>query len=288
MLNFDLAGGSVAGKDHMKERRSSQDSYHVITTDDYVIALVCDGCGSCSSSEVGAKIGVRMLGQAIKNQLLRKMTQSNPTMFDASAPQFLERVRLDVTANLRVIANMMGESVGEITKNYFLFSVVGTIICPFGAIFFSLGDGFVVINEEMIQIGPFPGNKPPYLGYELMESTIRDETPGLLKFNILRAMPMEQVESFLIATDGLIYLAAAEDTKLPGQEALVGPVSQFWTESRYFTNPDNIRRRLCLVNGGLPIVDQDNGNIIFRRGLLADDTTIVVGRRRVTGEEIVA
>ncbi|MDO8622315.1 MAG: protein phosphatase 2C domain-containing protein, partial [bacterium] len=54
-------------------------------------------------------------------------------------------------------------------------------------------------------------------------------------------------------------------------------IDQFWTDDRYFRNPDMVRRRLTLVNR--EAVRAENGMLARTPGLLPDDTTLVVIRR---------
>ena len=49
---------------------------------------------------------------------------------------------------------------------------------------------------------------------------------------------------------------------------MVGPLSQFWADDAFYKNRDMVRRRLAVLNRGAG------------PGLLADDTTIVVVRRK--------
>jgi hypothetical protein len=55
---------------------------------------------------------------------------------------------------------------------------------------------------------------------------------------------------------------------IPGRSEDVGPLSQFWTDDAYYENRDMVRRRLAVLNRGR------------HGGLLADDTTLVVVRRK--------
>jgi hypothetical protein len=61
----------------------------------------------------------------------------------------------------------------------------------------------------------------------------------------------------------------------------VGPLSQFWTDDRYFANPDALRRRLTLINRESVRADFESRRLVRTPGLLPDDTTVVVLRRRM-------
>ena len=63
------------------------------------------------------------------------------------------------------------------------------------------------------------------------------------------------------------------------KDELVGPLSQFWSEDRYFKNRDMLRRRLTIANRDVTRADWDERALIIEHGLLPDDTTIITGRR---------
>jgi hypothetical protein len=58
-----------------------------------------------------------------------------------------------------------------------------------------------------------------------------------------------------------------------------GPLSQFWDEDHYYENPDAVRRRLVLANRPL-VRGEQRASGRRASGLLPDDTTIAVVRRR--------
>ena len=86
----------------------------------------------------------------------------------------------------------------------------------------------------------------------------------------------------MIGTDGVFDLENSEERKIPGKEDLVGPISQFWQDKRYYNNPDMIRRSLSLINRcvtRIPKGEDGSLKIQHENGLLPDDTTIVAIRR---------
>ena len=275
METFEIASGTVLGKDHRGSGKNNQDAFRVLKTPDLLVAIVADGCGSSKGSEVGAIIGSHLVAESLK-----KIVQRFPDL--TSAENMLDRVRTDVIAYLRVLALQMGESLSEIVENYFLFTLVGTVITPTQAVFFSLGDGVIIINGEEQVIGPYPGNKPPYLGYGLVENSL--EGSSVYTFDVYQTLPTSQLSHFLIGTDGLEYFNNAQTRNVPGKDEPVGTIDQFWLEDRYFQNPDNVRRRLYLINQDKQSVDWQNQQLVRSNGLLRDDTTLVVGRKRKEAE----
>jgi hypothetical protein len=255
--SFEIAGGSVAGRAHLAAGRNNQDAFHWVCREDRAVAVVCDGCSGGAHSEVGAKLGARLIAQT-----LLELAAEPRSMEEA-----LECARNEVLRELRALAVGMspgsGRGYSETIAQHFLFTVVGLALAHGEATLFALGDGLVWLNGEKSELGPFANNEPPYLGYGLLTDA---REPQRAAFRILAQVPQTALESALIATDGVADLDA-ERTR-----AVHGPLSQFWTEDKFFRNPDQVRRRLTVVS---------------RRpesGALSDDTTLVVVRARRPGE----
>jgi len=285
---FEVASGSVIGRDHMyvgTGRRkvlvgkNNQDSHYAVIFPDYIVAVVCDGCGSSYHSEVGSKIGARLLIEAIRNYLLYHPGLSDQGI-GTCATSMLERVRQDTLAQIRVLAAVMGPSLTQIVSEYFLFTIVGALVTRFGTVIFSIGDGVYFVNGSMTEIGPFLDDSPPYMAYGITGSPLTNECPGLLHFQVDVAIPTKEVGSILIGVDGVLDLINIADHCIPGREDLVGPINQFWEDDRYFANPFAITRRLSLINRDHVGVSLAGRRVEDAHGELRDDTTFVVIRRR--------
>ena len=172
---FEVASGSVTGRDHLRDLgwKNNQDAVATVFRNDCIIVVVADGCSAAEQSkashnEVGAHIGSRIIAEAVA---------SRSAYFTALEGQDLglpiwEGVRLDALASIQSLAKAMGGSFSQTIRDYFLFTVVGAIVTPRKTFVFSIGDGVEIINGENFPIGPFPGNMPPYLGYSLVQSSI--------------------------------------------------------------------------------------------------------------------
>ena len=277
MIGFEFARGSTTGRDHRETNKNNHDATHWYDVPEFSVNVVCDGCGSGRHSEVGAAIGARLVVNAIVDGMKRSFGPAGPRNHLDGYP-FWERVRQDVLAEMRVLINRMGGSFSETVKDYFLFTVVGAVLSPAGATFFSLGDGIVIVNGEATRLGPFPGNKPPYLAYALVDNSAID--PAEVRFTIVSHHEIGKVYSFLIGTDGVDDLIGAAALKVPGKDEDVGPVAQFWSDDRFFSNPFAIDRRLTLIGRDLQAIDWKNQKVNRENGRLKDDTTLIVGRRQ--------
>ena len=236
------------------------------------MAVVCDGCGSGKHSEVGAQIGARLMIEAMSRAM------------QGPAHAFWDRVRQDVLAQLCCLAEQLGGNFPSQCRTI-SFTVVGALLTPWRTFCFSLGDGVMVVNGDQILLGPFPDNAPPYLAYTLLDSHHCRSSVFSHEFQIQRLLPTMAVQSIVLGTDGLATFRQAATYPLPGKQAAVGPLQQFWQEERYFTNPDAIRRTLALVNREVIQPNWQAQRLERHAGLLSDDTTLVVIRRRPAWRE---
>lgn len=270
---FELAGGSVIGREHLRVGKNNQDAYFWSVTDAGIVAVVCDGCSGAIHSEVGAKLGARMAVTTIQAFLKKHSPLHREVFYQDSVWKSVQHSLLD---QLGEVAVFLGGDRSTAVRNYLLFTMVGVVITPVTTAVFALGDGVIAINEELIHLGPFSNNAPPYLAYGLMEEM--DATAFNLK--TVHAIPTAHVQSLLIGTDGVNDVVQAAEQPLPGRSETVGKLTQFWQDDRYFHNPDQVRRRLTLMNHTATTIDMQTQQSIRHSGLLPDDTTLIVIRRK--------
>lgn len=277
---FQLTGATVRGKNHRLTDANNQDAWHIAMNDEAIACAVCDGCGSEPHSEVGAKLGVRWVTEALLNHadLYSPANQTADRQTHETDRNFWTLVQNTVLARMSLLAKHLGGSFDEIIEKHFLFTIVGAILTDCGTTFFAVGDGLIAINGETETLQPMSGNQPLYLGYAL--SPRKYILPVKLMFRVIRTLPTEEVQSFCLGTDGANDLLANADRNLPGKNEPLGPLAQFWDEDRYFANPDALRRRLFLANREVRHVDWLKRAIVADNGLLPDDTTLIAGRRK--------
>lgn len=254
--SFEYAIGSIIGRNHVLVGKNNQDAYRVVSNQKFIIAVVCDGCGSGKHSEVGAKLGTRMVTNAIADLLNQGLAISEPDFWNILKSNLLQKL-----VDFMAIANDVKESVMEFVNDYLLFTIVGLVITPSETVTFSMGDGAIAVNGKLTQIPAYPDNAPPYLAYGLYR-------PDAVSFEIRDRIPTPELKSILIATDGIDDLVKVED------------INQFWQEDRYFKNPDAIRRKLAMLNREEVKPDWNKRELIKRSGALSDDTTLLVIRKK--------
>lgn len=262
---FEIAGGSIAGRNQIKAGRNNQDAYDIFSDADCTLAVVCDGCGSSPHSEVGAKLGAKLWLTTLR-QHLHKNSGINWEIIEQEILKQLESIAKTIAVSQTFV---------EIIHNYFLFTTVGVAITPAQTTIFSLGDGVIAVNENLTIIPDFPNNAPPYLAYKLLNPKA--------EFNICLhfEMPTSDIQSILIGTDGVKDFLESAHKLLPGKTEKVGDIAQFWEQERYFNNPDLIRRRLLMTNREIIQPNWSTQSVKKELGLLSDDTTIVAIRKKI-------
>lgn len=279
---FEIASGYTMGRDHrMRLAKNNQDGYCVIRSTGMIAAVVTDGCSSGNFSEFGAVLGAQIVANATSRNVSRAIGL-HPDWERLVNPALWERTRQDVLAQLRTLALTLcpDGSLTDFVVDYLLFTVVGIVITPLQSVFFGIGDGMVVVNGDKIVLEPSEGNEPAYLGYNLLDPSQIKHTQEQLRFQLLRVVPTEEVQHFLVATDGAESLLEVDERLIPGRTVKVGPISQLWTTDRFFTNPFALSQFLLLINTDSQKIDWEKRAVTKNAGLLFDDTTIVVGRRK--------
>jgi hypothetical protein len=268
MESYEISGGSVIGRDHLRLNKNNQDAYSFISFPDRIVAVVCDGCGSGAYSEVGARIATAILPHAIRLVI-------NP--FDLFNSQMTGVIELN--SYISGIASDMyfkDDYVGVI-RDHFLFTCVVAVITNDYVAIGSVGDGVYALNDEVKNIGPFPGNAPPYSSYGIVPNAVERKFRKP-RFSIHEIISTNNFHSLMIGSDGVEDLLASEEKNVPGKDELIGPLKQFWTEDKYFSNKMALQRRLVRINK--EVVKVENGVATRHLGHLRDDTTMVVIRRK--------
>lgn len=286
---FDIAGGSITGTKHTALSKNNEDSYYWLVHPDAIIGIVCDGCSNTKGdswqqnelilerSDVGSGLLSAMLARTIYSYV---HTIKDPSLFGLR--QVWHEIRADILSKLRILAHDIDINYRRALRQYFECTVVGVLILPEYTYTFACGDGIVIVNGEQFTLGPFPGNQPPYLVYNIIgvDSYPADQ----LELRIIKSIPTSDVSSILIGTDGVIDLTKVADSMIPGQTETVGSINRFWEEDIVFSNPAYIRNRLASINTTRQQIIWKEETVRKEKGLLPDDTTMIVIRKHKTSE----
>ena len=260
MDTWQLAAGSTIGRSHRVSGRNNQDAWYYQQSDDKFVAVVADGCSGGRFSEVGARLAVSTLTASLYVQLV----SGEPIDWHAAERTLLSQID--------VVARGCAEPYAVAIESYFLFTVVAVVSTPELTQVYACGDGLVVVNDDVYPLGPFLGNQPPYLAYQLIPDSVSIDA-DTVKLTKVWSGRTDVVDHLMIGSDGLDDLISQADALRPGLDQPVGPIAQFWQSDRYFRgNPELVSRELKLVGRDWPLRDP-------HPGLLSDDTTLIAIRR---------
>ncbi len=264
---FEIAGGSVIGRDHVFLGKNNQDAYGWHQESGLTIALVCDGCGSGRCSEVGAQLAVSLLLASLRRHARRFEIEP--------AQSVLASVRKKVLRNLDRTIQGMVQPRTEAIESHFLFTVLGAVLGPTRGILFSLGDGILGFNGELKCLKA-SGNAPPYLGYGLLSKGRKESAPWS-RFQVEVELPIDRFENVLLASDGMEPLCGSVFDGNPQRE--VRSLKDFWNNVRYFRNPSTLTRQLTKWNRESKRIDWEEHRMDKTPGLFRDDATVIVIRK---------
>lgn len=261
---WQIAGASVPGAEHRRSDRPNQDALTWRRTEDAVVAVVADGCGSGAHSELGARLGAHLWVTSALRRVERGQSLDNPrTWNDVSG---------DVLAGLEPLVAALGDERGPAIGSHLLFTLVAAVITEGQVAVVAIGDGLVMVNDTCHPLGPFPENRPPYLGYGLLPGRACPET------RLVHVGAAAAVHRLLLGTDGVLDLRERASLPVPGTPEPVGELTQFF-DARCFRHADAMRRRLARIQREHMDVRWDEEQLVRTRGVLPDDTTLIALRR---------
>jgi len=230
---------AVTGARHLRVARNGQDAAATWVGDGAGAIVVCDGCGSGASSEVGARLGAQLVIAQIAARLRRGERPS--TLWSG--------VRAQVTAVLGQLAEAMPGDRAAAIHDHFLFTVVAAAAAGDEVCVWAIGDGGYAFGDRVHVLGPFADNQPPYLAYDLLDM------PAAAHLDATEA----RAGTVMVATDGAVEL---------GLSGLI--------DARPLAHSDGLRRRLAVLARGSERIDWDARRIIRTPAALQDDGAVAV------------
>ena len=264
---FEMAWGSVRGREHERLGLNSQDAFAAAAGEEYLIGIVADGCGSGEHSEVGAKLGAQIVLAALQTELSKHPGRP--------ARELLDEVEKICLRRIGVVSRLLAGDLHAVLGSYFLFTVLGFVVTPRRSFVFAQGDGVWSVNGETAVLDY--QNQPPYLAYGLARDRIPEELRRELGFKLLAEVNSGELDSLLVATDGFAGLLQPleDDERAEAARALSRP----WEDKLFFRNPFYGTRQLRLLNREQTNIDWEKKLVTSAKPLLADDATFVALRR---------
>jgi hypothetical protein len=276
-VNFEFAYGSVMGSDHKLYGKNCQDYGNIRLGNDVVVGIVADGCGSAEHSEVGARI----VTEAILADLFYYLsTHAEIYKYDVNKipkEQILKKVDQSVELALLTVFRYYKDN--HIDTNDLLTTIVGFIILPEYSWFFVYGDGMIEINGVWESVITDELGYPQYPIYNVMNN--KPAVPQLTTIS-----KTKNLFTFSVGTDGVRYLLDAfpKGKTYPGKKELVEPGCTLLHKDSNFSNIEGLQTTLQKLNRDSVTIDREKDRLVKHKGLLNDDTTLIVGRRKLDAE----
>jgi hypothetical protein len=250
---FMAYAGSFPGREHLRCARNNQDGWAVVTEDDVVVAVVTDGCGSGAHSEVGAQLGARFLAHRLPG--LWRAHRDQPGLDGLAA--LARRANAALADALGgALASVAGAPPpAELIAEVGLFTWLAAVVDEERWAIIGLGDGAFALDGEVTLLDAGPDNAPDYAAYRLVDEGLLDGHV-VLDGQLFACGLTSALDSLVVASDGLHDLVRDDATRL----------TALALDDKVVRNPSLLHKRLRVAT----TVD----------GLLGDDTTLAVIRRR--------
>lgn len=245
-LPFMARGGTIPGRDHVLAGHNRQDWYRfdrvTIRGQEYIIAVISDGCGQKLHSEVGAiLLPTYAYYQTVHLLEIEKPLAQIPDFLYISLVGYLE-------AQWKLIPFRFGNEMVAFIDQHLLATVTGFIIGESESVMFHAGRCRFLINEEVTAI---EHQEDPYPGAQLLPRSAVKNSGTEVPYTFSR---------ILLKTTELITLALSTDGFTPEM------LKRFNEE--VFEGETGVQRWLNFINGPR---NSEPG-----KGIFLDDATVIL------------
>jgi hypothetical protein len=198
-LPFNIGGVSRQGFEHIRCGISNQDAINFRIDDDFMIAVLCDGCTSHDESMItdysSNEVGSRLLAEMIANFCYQDI---KPRKNRIKIEPFLRRLNTEIHQRLKRLMKSLlvkGENQLPFLFNMMTSTVIVTVMRKKDYFVFHCGDGFVGINDIIHNLNSDSG---AYLT-NAFDSNFKPNTP-LLK--LIDSGDTSDLNQLYMASDG--------------------------------------------------------------------------------------
>lgn len=231
---FAAYAGSVRGREHARTLRNNQDCAIASVHGEVAVAVVCDGCSSGPSSEVGARFAATWLARNL------------PTYVRDDAQAWVDDATAGLLDAIGAIARSLSpepETLAITVHDFLLFAFLAAVVTPERAVVFGAGDGVVASRDRRLVLDAGPDNAPRYLSYALLQ-------PGAPGVTVHVDAPASAHDAIVIATDGAADIEALFD---------------FACDDRSLKNASFLQKRLVVLAENERRLHDDTSIAVIRR-----------------------
>ncbi len=159
-----IRGASVIGREHVRLGRNNQDAWACAERGAVRAAVVTDGCSSEKSSEVGAQLAARWLANWVTEHAAP----------EAVGPDLATRATHALTAWLYRLAGTFDGEFVDAVQRHLLFTFLCAVSSEHRSLVFGVGDGVVVVDDDVVRLDSGDDNAPNYVAYRLLSGPKSD------------------------------------------------------------------------------------------------------------------
>ena len=248
VVGFAAQVGSVAGAEHVRLGRNNQDGWAVEQGGGFAVAVVTDGCSSGEWSEVGARLGARVLAR-------QALALARALGLSPALPERAADALLGFLAGLAGALDAGGDGLADEVGRQLLFTFQCAVYDGERALVFGVGDGVWAVDGQACVLESGPDNAPAYLAYRLVPADRLPPDFDATRDAAVRTHHLGPARTVALATDGFAHALASNPRALAS--ALEDPAG--------WRNRFALQRRLNVLGAQA-------------RGALPDDTTLVLLR----------
>lgn len=229
-MTIIMRGGEKTGIDHIRKNTNRQDAIHIQNYRNVWIGTLADGCGSGKYSETGARRSVQFFSQAFLSRIkefvdlpdldwnnednLEWIIQTIQMTYD----QYLDFLEEQISVQFKSIDADIGDPL-DFAENHLLNTLLSIVIVTdkhnkHYAWIFSIGDGYILINDNVEKVedhtGTKIGNKTIYPALAL--SPFRNQVDKSVRFSARNDYVVfslkNEWERIAISSDGIRCLTS--------------------------------------------------------------------------------
>ncbi len=215
MPELNVRIGSVPGYAHSRKLINNQDasvaSSVTIGDSTYHFGAVFDGCTGGRGKQSKTEVGATLLAAFFRSEI-PMILAAHTALSDV--PGILYQRSIGYFGSI-ARSTVMGapDTLWQFVQNHLLCTILGYIADEEQLLFFSAGDGVLVVNDTVTIINQ--DNKPLYLAYHLLDSRSIGKVQLPTSF-VTTAFPRKDVSRFAVSTDGLANVATENGEHLHG------------------------------------------------------------------------
>lgn len=288
---FEFCGDSIAGRDKVGDADfylggSNQDHLSSYVSEELCILIVTDGCTGSdakkrfrSSNQLGSINGAHYVIESILDRL--------PIASALEEQSFWEDVHAGILERLCIHAELLAgnrsttwsdDYWNAFLQAHFMFTIVGVCLTPETGRFFSIGDGYVSHNDQLMRLGSTLSG-PAYIGRCLMKPDAPYPTVDGV-FRMSDPFQVADTQNLGVFTDGLTHLLNRCDRYIPGTEELLAPISRLWSTDAFFEESAELTCWLRSLGNEFRHTQPIQGRPRVEQGLIRDDFAFMAARRK--------